>query len=239
MTQSKIFSTVALTILLGCPKQQFGEYDKEEDYKPESTYSEFHPVFTYRTNGPVPLGDPEFSQPYRALESVPDSIQRFIFQKMKGRVVFVVGPLTDQKEFRHLKGKKNREDEAAILYDDIEGLYSPLYKAAFFRVGGHREGTATHEFGHMLDHLGGYAFFKHNMLISSTADWIYAVNDCDSELLELSRSENNYLGQQFAEGFSVYYSLNATKRKELKDQCPDVAQFFLTLEGKIEVYLRQ
>lgn len=134
------------------------------------TYDRFVPLAEYRY-GADPE-DPKAITIMRMIERVPDQIQK-IMSDRGGRLIFCNGPLTNNPEIEHEKGRRPQGWSSGTWEESVAG-FSPSFRTAFFGLKGQYRPTTVldvglHEYGHMCDDLVGKYFFEQSLSKHATA----------------------------------------------------------------------
>jgi len=144
------------------------------------------------------------------------------YANANGRVKLVDGPITNEPEYKHLKGVTPRGWEGTgKTWDDVPGVGG---NPVIVRIGysdynkGHGSiNLELHETAHAIDML---VFNSISATMEFQSVWNKEVNN----VYKGDPYFTNYVEEYFAESFAKYY-LNETSKKELKAQTPLTYKF--------------
>lgn len=187
------------------------------------TYDQFTPPIEYRTG--VDPNHARVRGGIEEIERVPDQLQKIIADQ-GGYIAFYNGPITDQPEFRYLKGKIASAD--GTTWDVLSGGYDPSKHVGLIGVDGNyifqREGAALHEYGHGFNQLVGNFFFRKPL--SKTAEVLEAI-----EKRPFVESDLNIPSEFVAYSVEMnYFSIES--RSIFQSQQPEIYELFQELEEK-------
>ena len=191
----------------------------------KATFDKFVPPHQYR-NGANP-SQPKVQRHLYDLEKVPDQIQRIIAEE-GGYVIFFNGPITDNPEAAHLKGKRVPGWKREVLIDNLASLHNSKSGAVLLGIlcgdfqG--RIGAALHEYGHSYDDKVGKRFF--GKPLSKTI----IVEDA----IEQQPFRDPYLNrprEHVAESVNDYHG-NSWEKKQLREKHPVMFNLLNYLERR-------
>jgi len=144
------------------------------------------------------------------------------YANANGKVKLVDGPITNEPEYKHLKGVTPRGWEGTgKTWDDVPGVGG---NPVIVRIGysdynkGHGSiNLELHETAHAIDSL----VFNS---ISATKEFQHVWKKEVNNVYKGDPYFTSYVEEYFAESFAKYY-LNETSKKELKDKTPLTYQF--------------
>lgn len=142
------------------------------------------------------------------------------------------GKLTDEPEFRHLRGNTPKGWSSWKTWEDVPGAGGTYVVAA--KIGHSEPGNGhgsinleLHELAHSLDKI------------------VYKISESDQQFLEIWEEEVeeifpkreyfiNYPEEYFAETFAMFY-LSETTKQELQEKAPKTYEYFQNLEHRKKV----
>jgi Pro-Pro endopeptidase len=178
-------------------------------------------LIRYECRNGLGVDNPKVISCLHKLDMVPLELQALI-AKEGFDIIFFNGPLTDNWEQEHNKGKKPKGYSKGKIWDKIQGVYNCGMKRALIGINGDYypsdpislENIFLHEFGHGFDDLIGKFFC--NKYISEMEEIIQA-----AEEEPFKAKYFNYPIEYVAKSVNYFYS-NYHSRKKLRENQPTI-----------------
>ncbi len=171
----------------------------------------------------------------RQLQRVPESLQE-IMAKEGAYIVFFNGPMTDNPELAHRKGKViprwvELYGDNVSTFDYLSGIHIPKQKAVLMGIHGvyvpGRRDIFLHELGHSFDDLVGTRM--QGMSLSAT-DKVKGAIQTEPFDIDYCNHPREYVAQTFAD-----LCWNRATRRELRQKHPQIHKLLSEIEKKAEL----
>lgn len=201
-------------------------YKGVESHLKKPTYDRVKPVYTLRAD--ISVDNDKVKAYLDNLEKVPDQMQQII--NKEGKVIFFNGMLKELPEFEETEGPKQRWKNQKA-WEKSNAAYDHNTRSMFLGVEGDynkpEPQDALHEYGHLIDFLGGKAIYGYAL---NHRHEIIDIHEFDKGRLDDYQKES--IHEYVAETFRMYYESEDT-RKDLEENFPERFKWAESIEDKV------